>query len=275
MRSVAVLASLAAAGCQTYAQHRAALVPHSTGMLTDGQPLDQIAQIGLGASNIADPVAPTAGAPNVGDAVPGTQLRGELALRINEHASVWLAGEQGFAATAHAVTSTQPPIDNGDVYGGGGGMSIYIHDRTWHPELAIAVSTELLIWNVPWVQYNTCIQNCSVPGFTFSEKGADTEPTLAFDITPSYRIGAFTVFGGMTIRNQPTVDEKDVSNVPGDANVTVGPYNVTLHAGIEYEIVHALKVMLSVHQTVTADPIDYGPGIALMIHTPFGGGPAH
>ena len=272
MRFAVVVTLALAAGCQTFAQHQAALVPHATGLLTDGQPLDQIAQVGLGASNIADPVAPTAGSPNVGDAVPGTQLRGELALRITKHASVWIAGEQGFSSTAHPVTSTQPPVENGDVYGGGGGLSVYL--PTSNPNFNVALSTELMIWNVPWVQYNTCIDNCGgTPGFTYTDRGADNQPTLAFDVTPSYRIGAVTVFAGITLRNQPTVDEKDVSDLTGDPGVNSGPYNITLHGGVEYEIVDALKIMLSVSQTVTSDPIDYGPGIALMIHTPFGGGP--
>jgi hypothetical protein len=274
MRFVVALAPLAlATGCliPTYIQHRAAFVPHSTPVLTDGQPLDQAAQIAFGASNIADPVAPTAGSPNVGTAVPGTQLRGELALRVGDRGSVWVAGEQGLASTAHPVTSTQPPIDNGDVIGAGGGMSFYIHDRAFHPEFSIAVSAEFLFWSVPWVQYTSCVQNCNGPGFTFSDKGTDLEPTIAFDVTPSYRIGAFTVFAGVTFRNQPSIDEKETTNEAGDPDVNPGPYNVTLHAGLEWEIVHALKLMLSVQQTVTTDPIDYGPGFAFMIRTPFGG----
>ena len=270
MRTAAVLALPAlAAGCQTYAQHQAALVPHSTALLIDGQPLDQLAQIGLGASSIADPVAPTAGSPNVGDAVPGTQLRGELALRVNKYASLWVAAEQGLAATAHPVTTSQPPINNGDVIGGGGGLSVYI--PTSNPDFKIALSTELILWNVPWVQYTTCIQNCDVPGFTYSEKNADIEPTLAFDITPSYRFGALTVFGGITLRNQPTVEEKDITIDPDGPNVEAGPYNITLHAGVDYDIAREIKLMLAVQQTITSDPIQYGPAIAFMARLPFGG----
>ncbi len=53
------------------------------------------------------------------------------------------------------------------------------------------------------------------------------------------------------------------------------PFKVRRTCASASSIVHALEVMVAVHQTVTADPIDYGPGIALMIRTPFGGGPAY
>jgi hypothetical protein len=43
-----------------------------------------------------------------------------------------------------------------------------------------------------------------------------------------------------------------------------------LHVGVDCEIADAFKLMLSVHETVSSSPIDYGPGVALMVRVPLG-----
>ncbi len=272
MRTSVALALILAGGCQTYTQNRAALVPHSTPMAIDGQPMGTVAQLGLGASNVADPIAPSAGDPRAGDVVPGTQLRGEIALRMGSTGMIWGAYEQGLAASGHAVSASLPELHNGgDVIGAGGGVAWSI--PTSNPHWRVGVSTELLFWSVPWVQYTTCVStNCDTPGYTYSDRGSDLVPTLAFGITPSYRNGPLTVFGGVTARNQPTITGLIYTQDPdSDADVQAGPFNVTLHAGLEYMFADAVNVSLVVHQTVTTDPIQSGPGIGLMVRIPFGG----
>ncbi|HEY1811190.1 MAG TPA: hypothetical protein VGG74_02480 [Kofleriaceae bacterium] len=266
---IAAVASLAlAAGCQTYAQQQVALVPHATGMLTDGQPLDHVAQLGFGASNVFDPVAPTASAAN-GDYVPGTQLRADLALRLGKHAALWFAGEDGFASSAHSVSATLPFINSGaDVLGGGAGLTVFV--PTSIPRFKVALSSEVIFWNVPWVQYSTCTVGCNGLGITTADQGTTLVPTLAVDVTPSYRIGAFTVFAGVTLRNQPTVPAADTTDVADSADIQAGAFNVTLHGGLSYLVADAFKVMLSLQQTITSDPIAYGPSVAFMVRIPLG-----
>lgn len=262
------LASVAA-GCQTYAQHRAALVPHASPLPIDGQPMPAAGAIGLGASNIADPVAPTAGAPNVGDAVPGTQLRGELALRLGHDGAMWGVYERGLAATAHAVTSSQPPVDNGDVAGTGIGVGYSV--ATSNPHWRVGLAAEVVAWLVPWVQYTSCVSNCAGDSFTTNDRGTDLVPTLSLGVTPSYRNGPLTVFGGATARNQPTIAEKIETVLPSnDADVQDGPWNLTLHAGVEYAFSNALTASVFVDQTVTRDPIAGGPGFGAMVRIPLG-----
>jgi hypothetical protein len=272
MRAVHGLALASSIGCSTYAQHRAALVPRNTPMSTDGQPLDATGMLGLGASNVYDVIAPTEGVGNVGDAVPSTQLRGEIALRITPNLSISGAYEEGIGATANPVTTSQPRVDNGDVSGAGIGMAYSI--RTGNPHLRVGISTEVLFWSVPWVEYTSCSANCYGDSSVSTSRGRDDIPTLAFGVTPSYRTGPWTVYGGVTVRNQPTVPEKIETDLPdSDADVQAGAMNVMLHAGVEYAIADVVSASLVVHQTVTQDPIMSGPGIGLMVRFALGRDP--
>ena len=129
MRTSVALALILAGGCQTYTQNRAALVPHSTPMAIDGQPLNTVAQLGLGASNVADMVAPTAGDPRAGDVVPGTQLRGEIALRVGSRYDLGRL-QQGLSATGQAVSASLPNLHDSDVIGAGTGFAWSIATST-------------------------------------------------------------------------------------------------------------------------------------------------
>jgi hypothetical protein len=103
-------------------------------------------------------------------------------------------------------------------------------------------------------------------------KGNDTVATLALGVVPSYRTGRLTVFGGATARNHPTITEKILTNLPdSDAEVQGGPFNVTLAAGAAFDLGSGVKATMLVHQTVTRDPVMYGPSLAAMLSIPFGG----
>jgi len=270
MRSRLVLILAVATGCQTYAVHRAALVPHATPLPIDGQPMSNPAELSLGASNVMDPASPSAGNPDAGDTVPTTQLRGSLSGRVEPDISIGAVYERGLANTSHAVTSSQPPIDNGDVAGYG------VH-LTWSiplgaPGWRLGMSSELLLWTVPWVQYTTCVDGCGPSqGFTVMEKGTDTIATFALAVVPSYRTGRLTLFGGATARNHPTVTEKDLTDDPNsDADVRAGPFNLTLQAGASFDLGGGVRASMIVHQTVTRDPVSYGPSMAAMLAIPLG-----
>lgn len=271
MRPVLVALIAVATGCQTYAEHRAALVPHATPLTTDGQPLESTGELALGASNVHDFAKPGAGNPDAGDAVPSTQVRGVFDLRASRNLSIGVVYERGLAAGSHAVSPSEPNVDNGDVVGYGAHMIVSIPTGT--PGLRVALAGEILMWNVPWVQYSTCIMNCGAsPGFTFSDRGSDPVATFALGIIPSYRTGNLTVFGGMTMRNQPTIDEKAI-DLGEDPEVQGGPLNFTLHAGAEVDVGAGVRLSLIAHQTVSRDPIDYAPSLAAMVTIPFGEGP--
>ena len=262
-----VLVPVFATGCSTYAQQRAALVPHATPMMTDGQPLASQGELALGASNIAM-VQPSEGNPDAGIEIPSTQLRGAAMIRASPNLTLGGVYERGLSAGAHALQEHQPPVDS-DVSGVGLTMtySIPLNLEGWR----LALSSEVLVWSVPWVQYTTCIQNCvGIGGGTTSDKGSDSVPTLAFGLTPSYRTGRVTFFGGITVRNHPTIDPTIRTNIPMDPDVSSGPYNATLHAGAAVELGAGVRASLLVHETITTNPVVYGPSLALMVSIPLG-----
>jgi hypothetical protein len=271
MRSLlAILPVLA--GCLTYTQHRAAFVPHATPIPNEGQPLANEAELSLGATNAADLGAPTAGNPDAGDAVPSTQLRGELALRATPNFAVGFVHERGLESTATPLTTSQPPVHNGDV--SGYGPSLRWSVPTESPAWRVGVTTELLLWSVPWVQYTTCTDPmCPNPGFTTSDRGTDIVPTLALGVTPSYRVDHVIVFGGMTARNHPTITEKLGTTTPdSDADVQAGPFNLTAMLGAALDLGYA-RASLFLHQTLTRDPVSYRPGVGMMLTIPMGSDP--
>lgn len=261
-----ILLTSLAAGCGTYAQHRAALVPHATAIPYDGQPVDATGQLGIGATNIADPVAPGTSDPAAGDSIPTTQLRSDLAARLGSNAFLGAVYEEGLAAGQHAVTSTQPPVPGGDVRGYG--FAFGISAPIWSdPRWRIGLSTEVMFWSIPWIQYTSCVTSC-VAG-TDETSGRDVVPRLSFAITPSFRTGRWTVFGSLSASNQPTVTETIETNDPiPDANVQFGDFNATLALGVEYEFMPQLRGMLIAQETVTDNPIAYWPSLAAMIRIP-------
>jgi hypothetical protein len=268
MRALGIAVLPVLAGCETYAQHRAALVPHATPLPTNGQPMDSRGELALGASNVVDRVKPGVGDPDAGVAVPSAQLRGSLAVRVTKDFSIAGVYERGFAAGATKIKPSAPPVDGGDVDGRGVNLTYSI--PTGQEGWRVGVSAELLVWLVPWVQYTTCIDNCSVPGFTYMDRGKAPVATLGLGITPSYRSGRVTVFGGVLGRNHPTLTEKLVTEAPGPADVRSGPANFTFHLGADVELGAGVRASLIMHQTIPNNPVAYGLGLGAMLTIPLG-----
>lgn len=262
----ALLASVAAAGCSTFVEHRAALVPHAAPVQNIGQPNTSRAGVSLGATNIVDLAAPTAGDPNAGVAVPARQMRGAFNLALTRNLTLGFVHERGLASSAQPVKSSLPPLDGRTVVGGGTSLSYSIETASpWR----VGVSVELIGWSVPWVEYSTCIENCGSSRYTIVTRDRTGVLTAGVGIVPSYRFGDWTVFGGVTARNHPTIDEKVISN--GFSNdVEDGPFNAIVHAGVAYEADERVRFVVEMHQTVTTDPVAYAPAIGFALDVGFG-----
>jgi hypothetical protein len=256
------------AGCSTYAQHRAALVPRATPLPTDGQPLQGAAEITVGADNLVDLITPTKGDETQGDVVPKEQLRANGLFRIGDNFMLGGTLQYGVAQNATVLSSSEPKINDANLSGIGITMAMSLPTGT--PGFRIGLAIETTMWSVPWVEYTTCIDVCSVPGFTYSQRGSQDVLVAKFAVIPSYRIGAMTYFGGVTLQNQPTITEKIVTSLPEDGGVEGGPVNVTAHAGLAVEIGAGIRASAFVHQTLTRDPINYGPGLGMAISIPLG-----
>lgn len=265
-----------AAGCGTYAINRAAFVPHATPVATNGQSLTAPVEMSLGASSATDLRAPASGDPNSGAEVPNTQLRGAFALRINPIASIAFGCESAPSSSANKIRPSQPSIDGGSVTGCGPSLSLSI--PTSDPHWRIGLSTELTVWSIPWIAYSTCIDGDSgcVEGYTTVDSGNDDVATIALGLIPSYRNGRWTVYGGLTVRNHPTVTEKSVqTGTATDGDVQAGPANLIASAGAELDL-DSVRLALLLQQDLTRDPVAYGPSLGAMLTVPLGrddGGP--
>lgn len=240
-------------------------MPRATPLPGDGQPVGVPAELSLGASNLGEIMKPTAGDPDTGVAVPGVQLLGALALRVTRNFSMTAIYEHGLASTATPVKSSEPPINNGDVIGGGVGWAYSIETST--PGFRVGLANAIVLWSTPWIQYTSCVSNCAVPGATSITLGSSTVPSIAFAVVPSYRTGRFTVFGGVTARNHPTITEKIDTNLPTDPDVMPGPLNFIIHAGASVAL-GRVRMSVVIHQDLNANPVRYGPGVGALITLP-------
>lgn len=255
------------AGCIGNVQ-RSARVPHPGVPLRSGQPLDTPVEFSAGLSNVTDGVKPTVGNASQAVEVPSTEMRDELRFRLGRRAELALVYEQGFSATSQKPDPTQAPVGGGDVHGYGLAGSYAIETST--PGLVVGVTLEMMTWSVPWVEYFDCT-DCS-GRYTIVSHGRANPMTAGIGIAPSYRSGRFTWFGGAFARNHPTTQRKELGVMSDfDGGVQSGPVNILLDAGVEIYLERWLSALITVHQDVTADPVQYGPGVGIGFTARLGG----
>jgi hypothetical protein len=260
MRAVAITA-IAAAGCSTYAQHRAALVPHATPVQTTGQPAAWRGAVSGGASNLADLGKPGVGDPTAGVAIPSRQLRAALTIAATRNLTFSAFREEGLASSAQRIKPTLPPLDDEGVTGMGWGM--YYSVDTGSP-WRIGLALELTTWDVPWVEYSQCIEFCTEPNPVIMTRGSTGVLQYGIGIVPSYQYGDWSFFGGITGRSHPTIREK-VINHGESPDVEEGAMNAIVHAGVAFEAAERIQFLLEMHHDLTADPVAYAPAIGLSL----------
>lgn len=259
------LGSVALAACTGNIQ-RSARVPHPGVPLASGQPMVGTGEVSAGLSNVTDFVKPSVGDATQAVEVPGTEMRDELRLRLGQRGSLAAIYEHGFASTSQRPDATQAPVGPGSVqgYGVGGSYSF----ATANPAFSVGTTLELMSWSLPYVEYRTCTEppNCS-GDITVVAHGRAHPLTLGIGVTPSYRSGKVTFFGGAFARNHPTATRKeyDVNLYDDSGDVRSGPFNVLLDAGVEVELDRWLSAVMVVHQDLVADPVQYGPGLGLAL----------
>lgn len=257
------------AGCFTGNIQRSARVPHPGVPLSSGQPLATAAELSAGLSNATDVMAPRVGNASQSVEVPSTEMRDELRLQVGRRGTLSLLYEDGFAATSHKPDATQAPIGGGDVRGYG--VSYGYSFETSTPGLSVGTTFETMVWSLPYVQYETCTSGpdggVDCPSMTTTISHGRAYPmTIGLGVTPSYRSGAVTVFGGLFGRNHPSTTRKEMNVVlDGGDDVRSGPFNLLIHAGIELQLADRISALVLIHQDITADPVQYGPGIGIAI----------
>jgi hypothetical protein len=271
MRSL-VLGLVLVTACGTYNFNRAALVPRATPRLDSGQSLRGRAQLDVGASSLAHFGDPGVGDPNAGIEIPGTQVHGGLRGRVSDTLSIGLFYENGFDEGAKQLKSTQPPVEGGNVQGYGASVDVSI--PTGDPKFRVGIGVDAIIWNVPYVEFFTCAAGESCFPFQVQESGHDLVGTFAASITPSYRIDdTVTVFGGVTVRQHPTLEQKGQEMDPlfQEPEVESGPANFIVSGGAEVAFLDGGIVASALaYYDVSQTPAKYKPGVAVMLSFPFG-----
>jgi hypothetical protein len=264
MRLVVVLVPLLFACTTNY--NRAALVPRATPRMTSGQPIEGRGQLSLGASSVAHLGDPKEGSTsNQGIEIPGTQFFGNIKGRIGEVFTFGFQYENGLDAGAKKINKSQPDVDSGNVSGYGVNLDFYIPiEDKWK----VGIGVDAMLWNCPYTSYETT-QTGSI---TIRDTGSDIVEQLAASVTPSYKLDDdITLFGGLTIRQHPTIDQKGMGTVIDDVEVRPGPANYIVSGGIEASLANdAVLLSAMAYYDLSRDIAKYGPGMALMVSLPFG-----
>jgi hypothetical protein len=258
--------------CGTYNYNRAALVPRATPRMTSGQPLSAAGQLDVGASSVASLGKPEAGDSNAGIEVPSTQLHGGLKLRVGETAAVGVIYENGLAQNAEKLNSSQPDVKGGGVQGYG--LSLDISIPTGNPNFRVGLGVDAIMWSVPYVEYFSCAAGESCFPFSIQTEGRDNVGQLALSLTPSFKVSEdLSLFGGLTVRQHPTIDQKGMEQEPlfSEPEVESGPANVLISSGAELSLANGgLLASGVIYWNASQNPAKYKGGFGLMLSVPLG-----
>jgi hypothetical protein len=266
------LAVLLCAGSGTQKVQRAALVPHQQPNQRSGQPIgDNHQELAFGTSTlsvITDPKeAPDA---NAGLFIPRYHISGAARFRASRRLDVGLLWDYGLDKGSKAIQDGQPPVDNGDVFGGG--LSMH-YSAAAGDDVNIGIGIDMLLYSIPYVEYRTCIDPPCIPEFDSVTRERDTIPVVAVGLTPSWKLSPqIAAFGGVTARNHPTIPRTEIEGPQlfEDDPVEAGPLNFIANAGVEYTLANGMRAMVHVFQPIFADPVRYGPTFGAQFTIPLG-----
>ncbi len=231
------------------------------------EPMAEIAVGVPGAMSGGEPQA--AAGEDPGLQLPRWQINGAGRMRVNDHFDVGLVLEQARDQGSRKLSADQPLVDGGDAYGYGVSVmgSTALGDQGMH----IAFTGELLSYSIPYVEYRTCIDCVGLPPITTVTRDRVNVGVMSLGIIPSWRTGSWTVFGGLSARNQPTVERSGIeSPVDTTDDVTGGQLNFMVSAGAELSLAGGLRALAMVYKPVGGMPVDYPATFALGLSWAFG-----
>jgi hypothetical protein len=273
LAALPALLALCAVGCSlpTESVRRAALVPSLEPIQRSGQPMTTSAEISAGSGSVARVFEPREqeGA-NAGLVIPRGQGHVAGRFRLTDEldvGAVWLYGSR---KGAFSMSDDQPSPDHGNVQGAG--LTAHYSAPTPNPDLRIGVAAEYQRVSVPWVEYRTCVSNCLGKPYTTVRRSQSRVPSRALALIPSYRVrDDVVVFGGMTLRNHPTIPRESIEyGSTSSSKLRAGPVNTIASAGVEYQSAFGPRFMLTVDQPLAGDPIWYGPSFGMGVSIPLG-----
>ena len=259
-------AATAASSCTTSVR-RAALVPHQQPIGHSGA-RPESAEISLGTPNLVSSGEPrTAANENAGIVIPRWQGQGGLRVPVGEAMTVGFHAEYGLDEGSIALSDDQPDPE-GDVMGAA--MSIF-YTAKLSPKLDVGIGGQLWVYSIPYVEYSTCV-DCPGGSFTQVDHSREMIPVVSLGVIPTYKVApAVSVFGGLTIRNHPTIEKSDIEiGIDIDEEVESGPANAIGSVGAEFLLSENIRLTGYLHRPIAAKPVVYGltAGFMLTFITP-------
>jgi hypothetical protein len=268
-RLLPLLAAVAlCAGSSKYSTRRAALVPEIAPPMRSGAPMETIAEVSVNlpqAASTGDPTITEGAEPGL--EVPRWQVGGAGRLRLAPNFDMGLVYEQASSNGSRALAMDQPKVDGGDAYGYG---VSFMASAKMSDTMRMAFIGEFLTYSIPYVEYRTCIDNCAGQTLTEVDRGRTKIPVVTIGVVPTWHEGRWTVFGGLTGRNQPTIERGGIEVGDDGSDVTGGRLNVMLHAGAELALGGGLKALAMVYKNFDGAPVDYAPTLAVALSYGFG-----
>jgi hypothetical protein len=257
------------AGSSTYSTRRAALVPEIAPPMRSGAPMETIGEVSV---NL--PQAVSTGDPTIVDGqepgleLPRWQVGGAGRLRLSKSFDMGLVYEQASSNDSRALAEDQPKVDGGDAYGYG--LS-FMGTAKMSDTMRMAFIGEFLTYSIPYVEYRTCVDLCEGQPLTEVDRGRTNIPVITIGVVPSWHQSSWTLFGGVTARNQPTIERGGIEVGNDGSDVTGGRLNIMLNAGAEVALGDdGLKAMAMVYKSFDASPVDYAPTLAVALSFGFG-----
>ncbi len=250
---------------------RAALVPHMVPSPRSGQPirggLGQIYLHHSAVTSLRNPrEAPEA---NAGVYIPRYQIGGGMRFRIGRDFDMGLVMEYGLRQGSIAVAEDVPPRPSRDTFGIGLSFAYSIRATR---RFRIGLTFDPFLYFIPKVEYPAT--SCNPPdwvGCVPSDKDTEVVPVLSFSVIPSVLVNRWLVlFGGITVRNHPTIEKEGWDTPWDDQDVEMGPANVTLGVGAEFRVHKRVFFMLQLYYPVTRDPVVYYPVVGAGFQVSFG-----
>ena len=133
-------------------------------------------------------------------------------------------------------------------------------------DVFIGLGIESVAWTLPYVEYRSCVENCDGVPQQERDSGTDNLWSLAADITPTYRSGDLTLFAGLHIGPNPTIQRKgaEVGAIDYDSDLALGPTSYVVHAGAEYKL-GPISLLAQIQDDLGGDPVSYGPSFGFAV----------
>lgn len=263
---LAVLVLCAAAlgaGC-THSIRRAALVPHQQPIAHSGT-LVRSPEVSVGSPSLASTRKPrVAASENAGIVIPRWQGQGALRLPWGNATTIGFHVDYGLDQDSVALSDDQPD-PKGDTMGAAVSM---FYTAIVSPDFEVGVGGQLWLYSIPYVEYDTCV-NCLGGVYTEVDHDRNLIPVVSIGILPTFKVAPnVSLFGGVNIRNHPTIEKSDFSIGPEsdvDEEVESGPPNAIASIGGDIMLTHKIRLTGYLHRPIAAKPVVYGVTAGFML----------